>query len=97
MENAEESAPMLAADGLENYFASSEAKKLFIGDKTSEEDVESFLEERIDMLARVNAYPAGWRDMVEGRDKDNLCSAYEVFVLRQRCQLLCSAYTTLMH
>ena len=35
----------------------------------------------------------GWKDLVEKHDKDNLCSPYDVFIIRQRCSILCLAYT----
>jgi len=35
----------------------------------------------------------GWRDLIDKHDKDNLCSPYEIFISRQRCSILCLAYT----
>jgi hypothetical protein len=35
----------------------------------------------------------GWRDLVHKHDKDNLCSPYDIFICRQRCSILCLAYT----
>ena len=34
----------------------------------------------------------GWKDMVDKHDKDNLCSPHDIFIIRQRCSILCLAY-----
>jgi hypothetical protein len=34
----------------------------------------------------------GWHDIIDKHDKDNLCSPYDVFIIRQRCSILCLAY-----
>ncbi len=57
---------------LQSFFDSPEAKKLFIGDSKSSKDVETVLQDRKEMLSRVNEYPSGWRDAVDRHDKDNL-------------------------
>jgi hypothetical protein len=33
-----------------------------------------------------------WHDIVDKHDKDNLCSSYDVYIIRQRCTILCLAY-----
>jgi hypothetical protein len=78
---------------LQSFFDSPEAKKLFIGDSKSSKDVETILQDHKEMLSRVNEYPSGWRDAVDRHDKDNLCSAYDIFILRQKSQILCLSYT----
>jgi len=76
----------------QTYFDSPQAKKLFIGNSKSNDNVVSILEDRIEMLQHVSEYPEGWRDVVDHHDKDNLCSAFDIFVTRQRSQILCLAY-----
>jgi len=75
-----------------DYFDSPECKKLFLGDTKSELSVRKVLQQRIDRLQRVNRFPKGWKDMVENHDKDNTCSSYDIFIVKQRSQLLCLAY-----
>jgi hypothetical protein len=77
---------------LETWWDSSEAKKLFLGDSSDERDVVEVLEQRIERLQQVNRTADGWRDIVDRHDKDNLCSAFDVFIIRQRCSILCLAY-----
>jgi hypothetical protein len=74
------------------YWDSPEAKKLFLGDSEDERDVVEVLEQRIERLQQVNRTADGWRDIVDRHDKDNLCSPYDVFIIRQRCSILCLAY-----
>jgi hypothetical protein len=89
----EDPVPDTAAPVLEqDYFDSPEAKKLFLGDKTSAKSVRDVLENRIAKLQRVNRYGEGWREVVEQHDKDNLCTEHNIYVVRQRCQVLCLAY-----
>jgi hypothetical protein len=77
---------------VQTYWESPEAKKLFLGDSTDERDVVEVLEQRIERLQQVNQTRDGWRDIVDKHDKDNLCSAHDIFILRQRCSILCLAY-----
>jgi hypothetical protein len=77
---------------VETYWESPEAKKLFLGDSTDERDVVEVLEQRIERLQQVNRTMDGWRDIIDKHDKDNLCSAHDVFIIRQRCSILCLAY-----
>jgi hypothetical protein len=75
------------------YWESPEAKKLFLGhSSTDERDVVEVLEQRIEHLQQVNATQDGWRDIVDKHDRDNLCSSYDIFIIRQRCSILCLAY-----
>jgi hypothetical protein len=34
----------------------------------------------------------GWHDITDKHDKDNLCTSYDVFNIRQRSSILCLAY-----
>jgi hypothetical protein len=76
----------------ETYWDSPEAKKLFLGNPNDDRHVEIVLEERIERLQQANRTVDGWKDMVDKHDKDNLCSSYDVFIIRQRCSILCLAY-----
>lgn len=76
----------------QDYFDSPECKKLFVGDTKSNLSVRNVLEERIDLLKRVNMFQEGWKGVVESHDKDNICSPYDIFIVRQRSQMLCLAY-----
>jgi len=75
-----------------NYWDSPEAKKLFLGTTTDERSVQEVLKQRIERLQGVNRSPHGWKDLIERHDVDNLCSPHDVFIIRQRCQILCLAY-----
>lgn len=76
----------------ESYWDSPEAKKLFLGSSTNNQRVQDVLEQRIERLQQVNRSPDGWRDIIDNHDVDNLCSPYDVFIIRQRCSILCLAY-----
>ena len=76
----------------ETYWDSPEAKKLFLGDSNDERDVVEVLEQRIEQLQHANKTIDGWRDIIDKHDKDNLCSAHDIFIIRQRCSILCLAY-----
>jgi hypothetical protein len=76
----------------QTYWESPEAEKLFLGDSTDERDVVEVLEQRIEWLQQMNQTRDGWRDIVDKHDKDNLCSAHAIFIIRQRCPSLCLAY-----
>jgi hypothetical protein len=75
-----------------SYWDSPEAKKLFLGTTTDERSVQEVLKQRIQRLQAVNRSSDGWRDIIERHDVDNLCSPHDVFIIRQRCQILCLAY-----
>lgn len=77
---------------VETYWDSPEAKKLFLGNSNDDRRVDKVLEERIERLQQANRTVDGWKDMVDKHDKDNLCSSYDVFIIRQRCSILCLAY-----
>ena len=77
----------------ETYWDSPEAKKLFLGNANDERDVQNVLEQRIERLQQANRTMDGWKDVIDKHDKDNLCSSYDVFIIRQRCSILCLAYT----
>jgi hypothetical protein len=74
---------------IESYWDSPEAKKLFLGSSTDHRSVVEVLQERIERLQQVNKSPDGWRDLIERHGVNNLCSAFDVFITRQRCSLLC--------
>jgi len=77
----------------ESYWQSPEAKKLFLGSTSDNRDVVKVLEERIDRLQSANRTDDGWKDLIAKHDKDLLCSQYDIFMIRQRCSILCLAYT----
>ena len=85
--------PALSAIAEQRYWDSPEAKKLFLGNSNDSRDVVEVLEERIERLQQANRSVNGWKDLVDKHDKDNLCSPYDVFIIRQRCSILCLAYT----
>ncbi|KAI2514285.1 hypothetical protein MHU86_178 [Fragilaria crotonensis] len=85
--------PASAKIVVETYWDSPEAKKLFLGNSSDARDVVEVLEERIERLQQVNRTMDGWRDLVDKHDKDNLCSPYDIFICRQRCSIICLAYT----
>ena len=68
---------------VETYWDSPEAKKLFLGDSNDERDVVEVLEQRIERLQQANKTSDGWRDIIDKHDKDNLCTSYDVFIIRQ--------------
>jgi len=78
---------------VQSYWESPEAKKLFLGTPTDVRSVVDILQQRIERLQQVNRSPDGWRDLVDKHDVDNLCSPYDIFIIRQRCSILCLAYT----
>ncbi len=50
------------------------------------------LKVRIELLQSVNRSENGWRNVIEGRDPDNLCSPSDIFAVRGRSIILCLAY-----
>jgi hypothetical protein len=77
---------------VETYWERPEAKKLFLGDSTDERDIIKVLEEWIERLQQANKTIDGWKDVVDKHDVDNLCSYFDVFIIRQRCSILCLVY-----
>jgi hypothetical protein len=76
-----------------SYWESPEAKKLFLGSVNDERNVVELLEEeRVERLQQVNRTVDGWKDIVDKHGIDNLCSDYDIFIIRQRCSILCLAY-----
>ena len=73
------------------YWESPEAIKLF-GSNEASEDAKDTLQRRVKQLQSVNETEDGWRNAVDGRDPDNLCSRNDIFEIRQRSALLCCAY-----
>jgi hypothetical protein len=71
------------------YWDSPEAKKLFLGNVGDNRNV---LQQRIERLQLVHQTIDGWRDLVDKHDKNNLCSAYDIFKIRQRTSTFCLAY-----
>ena len=67
-------------------------KQIFLGDSNDERDVVEVLEQRIERLQQANKTIDGWRDIIDKHDQDNLCSSYDVFIIRQRCSILCLAH-----
>ncbi len=50
------------------------------------------LEDRIERPQQANRTMHGWKDITDKHDKDNLCSSYDISIIRQRCAILCLAY-----
>ncbi|KAI2500715.1 hypothetical protein MHU86_13743 [Fragilaria crotonensis] len=78
---------------VQTYWDSPEAKKLFLGNSSDDRDVLDVLHKWIKRLQQVNRTADGWKDLIDKHDKDNLCSPYDIFLIRQRCCILCLAYT----
>ena len=89
------------------FWTSHEAWNLFVGggstaleqfsvanNNGSGESVLDILEQHIIALQSVSKSPSGWRNVVQGRDKENLCSECDIFVLQNRSIILCLAYRT---
>jgi len=75
----------------QSFWESPEAMKLF-EPKESDNTVEETLKRRVKALAGAVAAADGWRNVVEGRDPDDLCSDSDVKAVQQRCMLLCQAH-----
>ena len=73
----------------ESYWDSPKAKKLFLSSSTNKRRVQDIIQQRIERLKQVNRSSDGWRDNI---DKHDLCSPYNVFLIRQWCPILCLAY-----
>lgn len=72
------------------YWQSTDAMQLFCPGKTADCDVKDTLQQRVKRLQSANQTEHGWRNVVD--DPDDLCSQHNIFKLRQRSALLCSAY-----
>jgi hypothetical protein len=76
-----------------SYWNSPEARKLFApSEATKNDSLIDLLSRRIEKLQNVSRFPKGWRDVIETHDKDNLCTPYDINIIRQKSQLLCLAY-----
>ena len=96
------------ASMLSCYWISRDALNLFAGGgSTSYEEflaanvgsgntVLDILDAHIAVLQAVGKTMNGWREVVEGRDADDLCSEYDIFGLKSRAMILCAAYQTAM-
>ena len=62
----------------------------------SGDTVLDILEAHIMVLKAVSKTKKGWREVVEGRDADDLCSESDIFALKTRTMILCVAYRTAM-
>jgi hypothetical protein len=77
---------------VESYWESPEAKELFLGRSSDDRSVVEVLQQRIERLQQVNKTSDGWKDLINKLNKDNLCSPSDIFIIRQRCSILCLAY-----
>jgi hypothetical protein len=75
----------------QSYWDSPEAQRLFCPKETDKSVLET-LQRRIKLLEGVNSHLEGWRDVIKGRDPDDICTTNDIFEIRRRCQLLCQAY-----
>ncbi|KAG7362199.1 hypothetical protein IV203_025888 [Nitzschia inconspicua] len=73
-----------------NYWDSPEAYKLF-RPRQCDSNCLSAVERRIKLLQRAQQFE-GWRDLVHGRDPDNVCSNYDKLVIRQKSMFILKAY-----
>ncbi|KAI2502439.1 hypothetical protein MHU86_12015 [Fragilaria crotonensis] len=64
-----------------------------VNDETGE-SVLDILKHHINVLQSVSRTPNGWRNVVQGNDRENLCSESDIFVLQSRSIILCLAYQT---
>ncbi|KAG7349743.1 hypothetical protein IV203_012340 [Nitzschia inconspicua] len=72
------------------FWDSPEAYKLF-RPRPSDSNCLSGVERRIKLLQRAQQYE-GWRDLVHGRDPDNVCTNYDKLVIRQKSMFILKAY-----
>ncbi|KAG7338799.1 hypothetical protein IV203_028335 [Nitzschia inconspicua] len=72
------------------YWDSPEAYKLFKPRQCGSNCL-SAVERRIKLLQRAQQFE-GWRDLVHGRDPDNVCSNYDKLVIRQKSMFILKAY-----
>ncbi|KAG7347145.1 hypothetical protein IV203_006214 [Nitzschia inconspicua] len=72
------------------YWDSPEAYKLF-KPRQCDSNCLSAVERRIKLLQRAQQFE-GWRDLVHGRDPDNVCSNYDKLVIRQKSMFISKAY-----
>ncbi|KAG7371798.1 hypothetical protein IV203_017940 [Nitzschia inconspicua] len=72
------------------YWDSPEAYKLF-RPRQCDSNCLSAVERRIKLLQRAQQFE-GWRDLVHGRDPDNVCSNYDKLVIRQKSMFILKAY-----
>jgi len=73
------------------YWDSTEAKKLF-GARPDDENALVTLERKIEKLKAGNQTVEGYRNLIFGRDPGDECTAYQVYEVRQKSALLCTAY-----
>ena len=79
----------------ENFWTSKDAKKLFYSEADwadEEATVAKVMERRVEKLRNVSKQPEGWRDVINGGDKDNVMTALQILHTQQRCQMLVCAY-----
>ena len=82
---------------LASYWNSQDACNLFeIQFNAPFNDVRGLLKQRVERLQLVNSSENGWRNVIHGRDPENLCSQSDIFALRGRSMILCLAYQLAM-
>jgi hypothetical protein len=80
-------------NSLLSYWNSQDACNLFgVKLHTPLDDARDLLKVRVELLQSVNRSENGWRNVIEGRDPDNLCSQSDIFAVRGRSMILCRAY-----
>jgi hypothetical protein len=77
------------------YWQSREAANIF-NPLDTDGDAKDTIQRRVKMLQSVNETENGWRNVVDGRDPKNFCSANDIFIVRQRSAILCTAYQLAM-
>jgi len=73
------------------YLESTDARNLF-GAYSEDENAQQTLQRKIAKLKAGNQTAEGYRMIVEGRDPHDACTQHQIYEMRQRCALLCTAY-----
>jgi len=76
--------------GFVDWWTSGDARLLFApcGKYNNNCNVKDIVMDRIELLVLVNQNSSNWRLVVEEGDKENTCSANDIFMIRQRCMYL---------
>lgn len=80
-------------DSAFSYWTSGDARKLFAPKSKygADCDVRQVVVDRIDTLEKCNKIGSFWRFLIDGQDPDNMCSEYDIFLIRQRSLYLAHA------
>ena len=85
------------SSSLPSYWNSQDACNLFgIKFHAPLDNVRDMLMLQVELLQSVNKSKNGWRNAIEGRDPDNLCTPSKIFAICGRSMILCLAYKLAM-